>query len=184
LSGFKADLLPIDEPHLRRILRDRVAHYNLVSYCPTSLCSCEQVFVLFGIKYCGSARSCSYSSLQCLTRFTLQHIPADNPWPICKRMVGGEIAAIDGEPESFRAYVEQGGGISQVHPLLLLWLVGLMARNAMMAAQRGDPLSRPTVSAPSKMTITVQNAAMRSSLQMRAKTATASISSRDVCVLH
>jgi hypothetical protein len=31
-------------------------------------------------------------------------------------MIGGDIAAIDGKPESSRTYVEQSGGIGQVHP--------------------------------------------------------------------
>jgi transposase InsO family protein len=32
-------LIPWNEKHVRRILKEWVAHYNLVSYCPTSLCS-------------------------------------------------------------------------------------------------------------------------------------------------
>jgi len=32
-------VIPLSEKHLRTILREWVAHYNLVSYCPTSLCS-------------------------------------------------------------------------------------------------------------------------------------------------
>jgi transposase InsO family protein len=31
-------LIPWNEMHVRRILKEWVAHYNLVSYCPTSLC--------------------------------------------------------------------------------------------------------------------------------------------------
>lgn len=73
-------------------------------------------------------------------------------------MVGGDITAINGQPESPGTDVEQGGGIRQVHPRLLVRIGGLIARNAMMAAQRGDPLSRPTVASPGEVTITVQNA--------------------------
>ena len=32
-------VIPLNEKHLRRILREWVVHYNLVSYYPTSLCS-------------------------------------------------------------------------------------------------------------------------------------------------
>jgi hypothetical protein len=49
-------------------------------------------------------------------------------------VVGRDIAAINGKPESSRTYVEQSSGIGQVHPRLLLLLVSLIARNAMMAA--------------------------------------------------
>ena len=73
-------------------------------------------------------------------------------------MVGGDLAAVDGKPESSRTDVEQSGGIRQVHPRLLWQIVGLITSNAMMAAQRGNPLSCPTVAAPGKLTITVQNA--------------------------
>ena len=42
------------------------------SYCPTSLCSCEQALVLFGIKYRGSALPRTYPLLQGLCRFSFQ----------------------------------------------------------------------------------------------------------------
>jgi putative transposase len=32
-------LIPLSEKHLRTLLKEWVQHYNLVSYCPTSLCS-------------------------------------------------------------------------------------------------------------------------------------------------
>jgi hypothetical protein len=73
-------------------------------------------------------------------------------------MICGDVSAIDGEPESFRTDAEQSGGIGQVHPGSRLLFVWLIARNAMMAAQCGNSLSRPAVPAPGKMTITVQNA--------------------------
>jgi putative transposase len=31
-------VIPLGERHLRRLMREWVAHYNLVPYCPTSLC--------------------------------------------------------------------------------------------------------------------------------------------------
>jgi hypothetical protein len=49
-------------------------------------------------------------------------------------VLGRDIAAIYGKPESSRTYVEQSSGIGQVHPRLLLLIVALIARNAMMAA--------------------------------------------------
>ena len=73
-------------------------------------------------------------------------------------MIGGDIAAIDGKPESSRTYVEQSGGIGQVHPRLLLLLLAFIARDVMMAAQRGDSFPRPAIPAPCKTTIAVQNA--------------------------
>jgi hypothetical protein len=73
-------------------------------------------------------------------------------------MIGGDIAAIDGKLESSRTYVEQSGGIGQVHPGSRLLFIRLIARDAMMAAQCGDSLSRPAIPAPSEMTIAVQNA--------------------------
>jgi len=114
--------------------------------------------VLLGLWYCGSARSRYYSSFQRLSRFTLQDISADNPWSSGKRVVGVDIAAVDGKPESSRTDVEQRGGIRQVHPRLLWQIGGLITSNAMMAAQRRNSLSCPTVAAPGKLTITVQNA--------------------------
>lgn len=32
-------MIPLNERHLRKILREWVTHYNVVSYCPTSLCA-------------------------------------------------------------------------------------------------------------------------------------------------
>ena len=113
--------------------------------------------MLFGNKYCGSAFSHSDASFQCLSRFALQSISADHPWSIRKRMICGDVSAIDGEPESSRTDVEKIGGIGQVHPGSRLLFVWLITRNTMMAAQCGNPLSRPTVPAPGKMTIPVEN---------------------------
>lgn len=72
-------------------------------------------------------------------------------------MIGGDITAIDGKPESPGTYVEQYGSIGQVHPGSPL-LVSRTARNAMMAAQCCDWLSRPAIPAPRNMTVAVQNA--------------------------
>jgi hypothetical protein len=71
--------------------------------------------MLFGIKYRGSTPSYSCAALQSLSRFSLQGITADHPWPIRKRMIGGDVAAIDGEPESSRTDAEQSSDIGQVH---------------------------------------------------------------------
>jgi len=73
-------------------------------------------------------------------------------------MIRGGIAAIDGKPESSRTYVEQSGGIGQVHPRSLWRLVSLRARNAMLAAQCGDSLSGSASPASRNTTIAVQNA--------------------------
>jgi hypothetical protein len=70
-------------------------------------------------------------------------------------MLGGDIAAIDCEPESSRTNAEQSGGISQVHPSS--WLVWLIASDAMMAAQRGDSLPCPAIPVPCQLTIAVQD---------------------------
>ena len=32
-------VIPLNERHVRRVLAEWVAHYNDVSYCPTSLCA-------------------------------------------------------------------------------------------------------------------------------------------------
>ena len=73
--------------------------------------------MLFGIKYRGSTPSYSGAAFQSLSRFALQGISADHPWSIRKRMIGGDVAAIDGQPESSRTDAEQSGGIGgQVHP--------------------------------------------------------------------
>jgi hypothetical protein len=72
--------------------------------------------MLFGIKYCGSMSPDSRAAFQSLSRFALQGLAADHPWSIRKRMSGGDIAVIDGEPESSRTDAEQSGGIGQVHP--------------------------------------------------------------------
>ena len=77
--------------------------------------------------------------------------------PSAKGVIGGDVTAIDGKPEGPRTYVEQYGSIGQVHPGLRL-LVSRTARNAMMAAQCGDSLSRPAIPAPRKMAVAVQNA--------------------------
>ncbi len=69
-------------------------------------------------------------------------------------MIGSNLAAIDGKPESSRTHIEQGGGICEVHPCSRLF-VSLVGRNAMMAAQCSDSLSRPAISASGKMTIPV-----------------------------
>ena len=94
---------------------------------------------------------------QCLSCFTFQHTSAQNPWSACKPVIGGDLTAIDGKPESPRNYAEQYGSICQGHPGLRL-LVSRTARNAMMAVECGDSLSRPAVPAPRKMTVAVQNA--------------------------
>jgi putative transposase len=72
--------------------------YNWVSYCPTSLCSCEQALVLFGMKYRGSALPRPYPLFQCLCCFYFQSIPADHPGTICKRMIGRDLATVDCQP--------------------------------------------------------------------------------------
>jgi len=65
--------------------------------------------MLFGIKYCGSMSPDSRAAFQSLSRFALQSISSDHSWSVCKRMIGGNIAAIDGEPESSRTDVEKSG---------------------------------------------------------------------------
>ena len=83
-------------------VRDTLANwrreYNWVSYCPTSLCSCEQALVLFGMKYRGSALPRPYPLFQCLCCFYFQSIPADHPGTICKRMIGRDLATVDCQP--------------------------------------------------------------------------------------
>ena len=109
--------------------------------------------MLFGKKYCGSTVSHPCPLLEFLGRLTLQNVSADNPRSFSERMVSGYFAAVDSQPECSRANVEKSGGIGQVHPWLLL--VGLIARNAVMAAQCGDPLSGPTISASGKVAIAI-----------------------------
>jgi hypothetical protein len=72
-------------------------------------------------------------------------------------MICGDVSAIDSEPESSRTDAEKSSGIGQVQPGSRLLFVWLIARNTMMAAQCDNPLSRPTVPAPGKMTIPVEN---------------------------
>ena len=69
-------------------------------------------------------------------------------------MIGSNLAAINSKSESSRTDIEQSGGICEVHPWSGLF-VSLVGRNAMMAAQCSDSLSRPAVSASGKMTIPV-----------------------------
>jgi transposase InsO family protein len=60
VGSCRRDLLDhvivINERHLKRLMNEYVYYYNVVSYCPTSLCRWKQTFVRFGVKYCGFAR--------------------------------------------------------------------------------------------------------------------------------
>jgi hypothetical protein len=89
-------VIVVNERHLKRLMNEFISYYNLVSYCPTSLCRWKQTFVRFGVKYCGFALARVRSQSQGLRRFTRQDVPADDPGTIGEGMSGWYLSAIDG----------------------------------------------------------------------------------------
>jgi hypothetical protein len=53
-----------------------------------------------------------------LSWFAFEHVTAEHPWSICQRVVGSNIAAIDGKPQSPRIYTEQSGSIGSAAGIL------------------------------------------------------------------
>jgi hypothetical protein len=97
-------------------------------------------------------------------------------------MICWYLTTVDGQAQSSRTDFQKSCGFGEIQPCTCIYLV--IAGDAMMTAQCCDPFSCPAITAACQMPVSIQDAAMTSSLEMRANTTTASINSREVCVLH
>src|SRR5262249_19418948 len=117
------------ERHLRHLLNQFVAHYNWVSYCPTSLCGWNLEFELSCRRSGGSHHASAhvFDFSPCFGR--IESSASEDPRARRKRMDRFDEALLDGAAQRLPTHLRVDGRLAQVHPALFTLPVQTVLRD-------------------------------------------------------